>query len=127
MRRTLTDKGVVALRPRTKRYTKPDPGCLGHYIRVMPSGAKSYTVVARNPFGKQVWVTLGNTTNHTIAAAANADEATSPDSAACRGLTACWPHLPTTKPPKKAAATSTSIESRNAAVSGEISPTGPGG
>jgi hypothetical protein len=69
MRRTLTDKGVVALRPRTKRYTKPDPGCLGHYIRVMPSGAKSYTVVARNPFGKQVWVTLGNTTNHTIAAA----------------------------------------------------------
>jgi integrase len=59
MRKTLTDKGVAALKPRPKRYTEPDPQLAGHYVRVQPSGAKSYVAVARDPSGKQVWSTLG--------------------------------------------------------------------
>jgi integrase len=61
MRRTLTDKGVAALRPRAQRYAEPDPQLAGHYVRVTPSGAKSFAAVTRDPFGKQVWVTIGST------------------------------------------------------------------
>ncbi len=32
----------------------------GHYVRVQPSGAKSYVTVARDPLGKQVWTTIGS-------------------------------------------------------------------
>ena len=59
MPRTLSDKGVAALKPRPARYVKPDPELLGHYVRVMPSGAKSFVTVARSPSGKQVWTTIG--------------------------------------------------------------------
>lgn len=59
-RRTLTDRGVTALKPRAAMYTHPDPQLPGHYIRVMPSGTKSYVVAARDPRGKQVWSTIGN-------------------------------------------------------------------
>jgi integrase len=59
MRKTLTDKGVAALKPRTKRYAVPDPELRGHWIRVQPSGAKSYAAVTRTPQGKQVWTTIG--------------------------------------------------------------------
>ena len=31
----------------------------GHYVRVQPSGAKTFVTVARSPAGKQVWVSLG--------------------------------------------------------------------
>src|SRR5262245_23881606 len=58
MRKTLTDKGVVALKPRAVRYAIPDPELRGHYIRVQPSGAKSFVTVARSPIGKQVWTTI---------------------------------------------------------------------
>jgi integrase len=61
MRRTLTDKGVAALRARLLRYAFPDPELRGHWVRVQPSGAKSFVSVARNPAGKQVWTTIGNT------------------------------------------------------------------
>jgi integrase len=61
MRRRLTDAGVKALKPRAARYTMPDPELVGHYVRVMPSGAKSYVTVARTPLGKQVWTTIGST------------------------------------------------------------------
>ena len=57
--KTLTDKGVAALRPRNKLYAQPDPQLPGHYIRVSPTGGKSYIAVARNPNGKQVWTTIG--------------------------------------------------------------------
>jgi len=60
-RKTLSDNGVVALKPRAKRYAYPDPELRGHYIRVQTSGAKSYVAVARDPSGKQVWVTVGDT------------------------------------------------------------------
>jgi hypothetical protein len=42
MRRTMTDKGVAALKPRAQRYAVGDPELRGHWIRVQPSGAKSY-------------------------------------------------------------------------------------
>jgi hypothetical protein len=46
MRRTLTDKGVAGLKPRAERYAMPDPQMTGHYIRVQPSGAKSFVTSA---------------------------------------------------------------------------------
>jgi len=65
-RKSLSDIGVADLKPRAKRYVVPDPELVGHYIRVQPSGAKSYVAVARDPFGKQVWATIGSTSLLTI-------------------------------------------------------------
>jgi integrase len=59
MRKTLTDKGVLALKPRLKRYAFPDPELRGHFVRVQPSGAKSFVAVARDPYGKQIWSNIG--------------------------------------------------------------------
>jgi integrase len=59
-RKTLTDKGVAALKPRPARYALPDPELRGHYVRVQPSGSKSYVAVTVNPHGKQIWATLGS-------------------------------------------------------------------
>ena len=58
-RQTLTDKGVAALRPRAKRYAVSDPAVPGHWIRVQPSGSKSYVAIAADPRGRQVWSTIG--------------------------------------------------------------------
>lgn len=58
-RRTLTDRGVAALRPREARYAFPDPELRGHYIRIQPTGARSYVAVVTDPKGKQVWTTIG--------------------------------------------------------------------
>ena len=58
-RNTLTDAGVKALKPKAKAYVFPDPECRGHYVRVLPSGAKSFVVIARDKNGKQVWETVG--------------------------------------------------------------------
>jgi integrase len=59
MRRTLTDKGVIALKPRAERYALPDPQMVGHYVRVQPTGSKTFVAVARNPGGRQVWTAIG--------------------------------------------------------------------
>jgi integrase len=59
MPRTLTDKGVAALKPKPAGYAHPDPELSGHYVRVHPSGAKSF-VAAVYPGGKQQWITLGS-------------------------------------------------------------------
>ena len=67
MRESLTDRGVAALRPRAKRYAYPDPELRGHWIRVQPSGAKSYLAVTRGPGGKQQWTTIGGTDALSIA------------------------------------------------------------
>jgi integrase len=76
MRKTLSDRGVQALKPRPKRYSYPDPELAGLWIRVQPSGAKSFVAVARNPQGRQVWVTIGATDAFPIATArASAREA----------------------------------------------------
>jgi integrase len=61
MRKTLSDTGVAALKPRAKRYAFPDPQLAGHFVRVQPSGAKSFVAVTRDPGGKQIWSTIGDT------------------------------------------------------------------
>ena len=45
--KNLTDNMVAKLKPDAKRFTLPDPELLGHYVRVTPTGAKSYVAVAR--------------------------------------------------------------------------------
>lgn len=57
----LSDIRVAKLKPLEKRYAHPDPDLRGHYVRVTPAGAKSYVAVARDPYGKQVWATIGRT------------------------------------------------------------------
>jgi integrase len=61
MRKTLTDRGVAALKPRAQRYAIPDPELRGLWIRVTPTGAKSFVAVTRDRDGKQVWTTIGAT------------------------------------------------------------------
>ena len=59
MRRTMSDKGVAALKPRAARYSVPDPELRGHWVRIQPSGTKSFWTVTRNPQGKQIWTHIG--------------------------------------------------------------------
>jgi integrase len=59
-RRTLTDKGVAALRPRARVFDFPDPELPGHFIKVQPTGSKAYYVAPRGPDGKQKWVKVGD-------------------------------------------------------------------
>jgi len=60
-RKFLSDHQVSALPAKAKRYFHPDPQLNGHFLRVMPSGAKTFCAVARDPHGKQRWVTIGGT------------------------------------------------------------------
>lgn len=60
-RRSLTDKMVAALPKRTKRYTVADPDQRGLYVRVPPAGPNSFVAIARDPYGQQIWATLGST------------------------------------------------------------------
>ena len=55
----MTDKGVAALKPRASRYAVTDPELRGHWIRIQPSGSKSFWAVTRNPDGKQIWTFVG--------------------------------------------------------------------
>ena len=71
-RKTLTDRQVAKLKPGLKRITMPDPLLRGHYIRIAPSGAKSYVAVARDKDGKQRWATIGTVDHLTIAEAREA-------------------------------------------------------
>ena len=48
-RRHLDDDAVSKLRALGKRYNQPDTELPGHYIRVSPTGVKSYWVAARKP------------------------------------------------------------------------------
>jgi integrase len=57
--RRLDDEGVAKLKAKAKRYAEPDPELRGHYVRVAPTGAKSFWVVVRSPGGKQHWRRIG--------------------------------------------------------------------
>ena len=59
-RATLTDKMVAALPRRAKRYVLSDSEQRGMVIRIMPKGPNVYAAVARDPYGKQVWATVGS-------------------------------------------------------------------
>src|SRR5262249_11749131 len=59
MPRKLSDKGVKKFKPRRKRRTVPDTELRGHWIRIEPSGTKSFWIIGRNPQGKQVWARVG--------------------------------------------------------------------
>src|SRR6516225_4053864 len=59
MPRKMTDKGVAKLKRRRKRYSKSDPELRGHWIRIQPSGTRSFWAVARDPKQKQVWTFVG--------------------------------------------------------------------
>jgi len=56
---TMSDKGVKGLKPHRTRYAVDDPELRGHWIRVQPSGSKSFWTVARDPNGKQRWNYVG--------------------------------------------------------------------
>ena len=60
-RKGLTDLQVIALPIKPKRYHQPDPELSGHYVRVLPTGAKTFCAVSRDPHGKQIWATIGGT------------------------------------------------------------------
>lgn len=59
-RQTLSDLQVAALPRRAKRYVISDPEQRGLYVRIMPKGPNVYAAVARDPYGKQVWATVGS-------------------------------------------------------------------
>src|SRR5262249_44958315 len=65
-KRTLTDNSIEGLKPKTKRYAVPDPKLAGHYVRVTPTGAKSFVAITRDPNGRQVWHTIGSTDLHKL-------------------------------------------------------------
>jgi integrase len=65
-RRGLSDRQVAALRKKAKRYTVADPELRGHYVRVMPTGANTFVAVARDPYHKQLWATLGSSDVMTV-------------------------------------------------------------
>jgi integrase len=56
-RKVLTDKMVAELPIRPTPYA--DPELPKHYVRVRSSGT-TFTVIARDPYGKQKWVKTGN-------------------------------------------------------------------
>src|SRR5262249_8343323 len=66
-RKGLTDAAIASLKPSAKPY--PDPELPGHYVRVRPTGVKTYVAVARAPSGKQVWHTIGASTLYSVAEA----------------------------------------------------------
>jgi len=59
--RTMSDAGVKALKPRAKVWTKPDPELRGLWVRIRPSGSKTFITITRNPAGKQIWTHVAAT------------------------------------------------------------------
>jgi integrase len=62
----LTDAMVAALPRHTVAYFHPDPELPKHGIRVHPAHAGTFTIITRDPFGKQRWVKIGSTAEMTI-------------------------------------------------------------
>jgi integrase len=66
-RKTLTDTMIAALPRRSATYFHPDPELPKHGVRVRPIGPGTYTVICRDPYGKQKWVRIGSTAALAIA------------------------------------------------------------
>ncbi|HUK61495.1 MAG TPA: hypothetical protein VLV50_19845, partial [Stellaceae bacterium] len=54
----LTDAKITGARALGVRYFIGDRKVPGLFLRVGPTGSKSFTVIARNPYGKQIWAEL---------------------------------------------------------------------
>jgi integrase len=65
-RKTFTDTTIANLQRRPKRYIVADPEQRGHYVRVMRQGAHVFVCVARSPFGRQIWATIGTTSDFSV-------------------------------------------------------------
>jgi integrase len=68
-RRTLTDRMVAALPRRSQPYFHPDPELPKHGVRIRPNGPGAFTVITRDPYGKQKWAKLGSAAEMTISEA----------------------------------------------------------
>jgi len=62
----LTDKQLAAKKRKPKRYIEADPEQRGLYLRIPPEGPIVFAAVARDPYGKQIWATLGTTADMRI-------------------------------------------------------------
>jgi integrase len=71
-RRGMSDRQVAALPRKATRYTIKDPELRGHYVRVPPVGPEVFVCVARDPYRKQVWHTLGTSDEMAIEEARDA-------------------------------------------------------
>jgi hypothetical protein len=72
-RKGLTDKQIDSLPRQTKRTIIADPELRGLYLRIPPADTNApitYTVVARDPHGRQIWTAVGTTSDLTIEAGA---------------------------------------------------------
>jgi integrase len=65
----LSEAQIAALPRKAQPYFYPDPELPKHGVRVRPTGPGTYTVITRDPFGKQRWVKIGSTAEKTIAEA----------------------------------------------------------
>ncbi len=54
-----TDKQAADLKPKLAKYSVRIKDCPGLYLRVTPAGTKTFAAVARDPYGKQIWATIG--------------------------------------------------------------------
>lgn len=68
-RKTLTNLGVAKLKPQAKRYHYADPELAGFYVRVAPTGRKTFAAFARGPSGRQELITIGDAGTMSIAEA----------------------------------------------------------
>lgn len=61
------ERVVATAKPDTnKRVMISDPDTRGLFVRITPKGSRSYTVVARDPYGKQVWAAIGEVDDLTL-------------------------------------------------------------
>jgi integrase len=66
-RKRLTDTMVKELRRKPRAYVVGDPELPAHNIRVLPNGPPhTFTVITRDPWGKQRWVAIGSSAEMTI-------------------------------------------------------------
>jgi integrase len=69
MSRVLTARYVETVAPKHRRQEIADAGCLGLYLIVQPTGAKSWAVRYRRPDGKSAKLTIGSVADYSLAAA----------------------------------------------------------
>jgi integrase len=67
--RVLTTRFVETVAPKRSRQEIADAGCLGLYLIVQPTGAKSWAVRYRRPDGKSAKLTIGSAADYSLAAA----------------------------------------------------------